>query len=137
MLHTFIYRSHSAHLVNSYWEKLLMEAALTRAPYCRDMPVAHNHHSPRPSARCCSFKLTLYTRIGIDEHVLSIQLIALFNTCESRDCRSKTEADLMIEVQQQETNSESCFFTGRKIPPKGNNSLSSSQHKNDVAVMNE
>lgn len=37
----------SACLVYRYWKKLLMEVAHTRAPYFCDMPVAHNHHSPR------------------------------------------------------------------------------------------
>ena len=37
----------SACLVCKYWKKLLMEVAHTRAPYFCDMPVAHNHHSPR------------------------------------------------------------------------------------------
>lgn len=140
VIHFYIQISLSAFWRRNYFsKKLLMEVAVTRAPCCCNMPVAHNHHSPRPSVRCCSFKLTLYTRTGTDEHLLqqSVQFTALFNPSESRDCRSKTEADLVIEVQQQETNTESCFYRGRKIPPKGNNSLSSSQHKNDVAVINE
>lgn len=69
-LRDVIYRPHSAHLVRGYWKKLLMEVALSRTPYSCDIPVAHNHHSPRPSVICCSFRLTLDTRTGIDEHVL-------------------------------------------------------------------
>lgn len=37
----------SARLVYRYWKKLLMEVAHTTAPYFCDVPVAHNHHSPR------------------------------------------------------------------------------------------
>lgn len=36
-----------AYRIYRYWKKLLIEVAHPRALYFCDMPVAHNHHSPR------------------------------------------------------------------------------------------